>query len=94
MSPGKDLPINTDSMVQGLGYISLPSPTDDACSTAGADTSEITGNPGSMASPLAPVSLATKTVDAPGMGARQMSSLHKDGWLNYDKPHVAETPED
>lgn len=82
-----DIPMNTEKMVQGLGYVSLPSPTTDAASLAGADTSQIPNLPQGQPSPTVAVSLATKSMDAPGLGARKTNNLHREGWLNYDVPH-------
>lgn len=61
-----DIPINTDSMVSGLGYVSLPSPATDAASLEGAGTSQIPDLPQGEPSPTVAVSLETKSMDAPG----------------------------
>jgi hypothetical protein len=85
---GKDLPIDTGPLVQGLGYQSFPTPTNDAASTASADRFhelDSTNDP----APLVAVSLATKEVDAPPLGAFQKTNLHDDNWLDPLKPHMS-----
>lgn len=90
--PGKDLPIDTGSMVQGMGYFSMPAPTDDAADTSSVGSSKVPESIGPTEPPLQPVDCRTVTEDAPGLGARQVTSLHQDGWLDYDKSHMG-TPE-
>jgi len=87
---GKDLPMDA-TFVQGLGYVTFPVPTNDSCSLKGTDQDEVMGAPYSKPAPLQAVSLATREVDAPAQGARQKSSLHEDGWLDYLEPHMGNT---
>lgn len=91
MSPAIPLP-QFDRLVEGDDYHRPAAPTSDAASTAGGDNNQIPDVPQGQPSPLSPVSLATETQDAAPLGARQITSLHKDGWLNYDNPYVG-TPE-
>ena len=86
---GKNLPIDTGPLVQGLGYQSFPVPTNDAASTASADRFEVLGSPASMPAPLQAVSLATKEEDAPSLGAFQLTNLHDTNWLDPTKPHMS-----
>jgi hypothetical protein len=86
---GKDLPITSGPLVQGLGYESFPVPTNDGCSLKGTDQDEVMGAPASMPAPLEAVSLATKTVDAPALGAFQLTNLHDTNWLDPTKPHMS-----
>lgn len=88
--PGKDLPLDPGSFVQGMGYMSTPTPTD-GCSLKGTDQDEVMGAPYSKPAPLQAVSAGSETVDAPALGARQKSSLHQDGYLDYLEPHMGNT---
>jgi hypothetical protein len=82
-----DIPMNTDKMVQGLGYVSVPMPTTDAASLDGAESSQIPNLPQGQPSPTQAVSIATTKQDANPLGARQTTTLHRDGWLDYTVPH-------
>lgn len=82
-----DIPMNTESMVEGLGYTNPAEPTTDAASLAGAETSQIPDLPQGQPSPTVAVSLETKSMDAPGLGARKTNDLHRDGWLDHNVPH-------
>jgi len=87
--PGKDLPLSQDSLVSGMGYASFPVPDDDASSLAGTDQQEVLGAPNSMPAPVQPVSLATKTMDAPPLGAFLTTNLHDKNYLDPTKPNIS-----
>lgn len=89
----ENLPLNTDSMVHGLGYFTPAGPSTDAAPSA-SGSSQIPDLPQGEPSPMQSVSMATDSVPLPSMGARQMTDIHKDRWLDYDKPHVASSEED
>ena len=90
-----ELPLVGKPLAQGLKYRSDPHPTTDAFDIPpGANQTRIPGSRGAKLgtnqSPEKQVevsSQATRKINAPGMGARLTSNLHKDGWLNYDVPH-------
>lgn len=84
-----DIPMDGGRLPQGLGYRSDPAPTTDAASLEGAGTSQIPDLPQGEPSPTSAVSLETKSGELNPLGSRLISDLHKDGWLDYDKPHVA-----
>lgn len=88
-----DIPMDGGPLAQGLGYRSDPAPTSDAADMSGSGTSQIPDLPQGEPSPTTAMNTETKQADANSMGARQTTTLHKDGWLNFDKPHVG-TPED
>jgi hypothetical protein len=80
-----DLPV-FDSLAQGLGYASTPSPTTDALPTSAVDSSQHVMDSTNDAMGCVPVSLETKTDNAPLTGAFLQSNLKEDYWLNPEKP--------
>lgn len=88
-----NFPINTDSMVAYGGDV----PTTDAADLDGLTPSMVSfksvGNaaPGDydQPSPCEIVSLPTKAVDAPPLGAFLLTNLHDDDWLDPTKPHIS-----
>ena len=89
----KELP-QFDNLVSGMDYNRPTAPTSDATSTAGAEANQIPDLPQGMPSPLQPMSLETETQLADAMGSRKMSDLHRDGWLDYESPHVSTEVQD
>lgn len=73
-----------DSLVQGNGYASVPTPTSDAAeltAVAGNTLDSINDSPTATV-----VSVATYDVNAPLTGAFLESNLHPDNYLNPEKP--------
>ncbi len=88
----KDLPLNTDSMVQGMGYFKPDAPTTDAADGLGAVSSEMPTVPYHTSDGVQAVSLATQSDTAPEAGSFLQSNLHQDYWCDPLLPNVG-TPE-
>ena len=86
--PAKTLP-DFDRLVSGNDYHRPDGPENDAASTEGATANQVLGAPASMDAPLQPVSLATKSEDAPSHGAFLMTNLHDKNYLDPTKPHIS-----
>lgn len=84
-----DLPLNVDSMVQGEGYFQPATPETDAYTTEGTDQNGVLGAPASLPAPLQGTSIATKSEDAPSLGAFLRTNIHEDNWLDPLKPHIS-----
>lgn len=87
--PGKDLPITTGPLVQGDGYQGFPVPDNDAADLNGLSSADVSfksagtggGAAGESSSPCDIVSLATKTVDAPGNSQTWSSGDKGTDWM-------------
>lgn len=84
-----DLPLNQDSMVVGNDYFRPDAPSSDAASLAGSEMDRIPDLPQGYPSPLASVSLATTSDNAPEMGAFLLTNLHDVNYLDPTKPHIS-----
>jgi hypothetical protein len=74
-----DIPMNTESMVSGLGYVNPQEPTTDSMPTT--ESGPILGTPNPQPSPMSVVSLATKSEDAPGNAQTWNSGDKGTDWM-------------
>lgn len=81
-----------DSLVQGDGYASVPTPTSDADPGRVSEFHEKDSNNDTPS--MQTMSIASSEQPAPGHGAMLLTNLHRMDWGDRSKPHYDPEPQD